>query len=210
MVVGSFAFVGFDGFFVVAPGLDVVPAGAAATGLGLAPPVGAAGVAVAAGAGVATTGAEAVVVGAAAAAVVVAFLGCRAGLCCLAWRVFVSALALAVAVGVAVLGVLVAAAGCALVFDFVEPPLPQPAATTATAAVVQIRARFTGRTPVLSVGGFVPGLPNPSQTTKLRSGCIPQVGLVAPINSPRPPRLRVPGHDRRGEQSMADAHRAMR
>jgi hypothetical protein len=59
---------------------------------------------------------------------------------------------------VAVVGVLVAAAGCALVFDFVEPPLPQPAATTAAAAIVQIRARFIGRTPLVSVGGFGPGL----------------------------------------------------
>jgi hypothetical protein len=43
---------------------------------------------------------------------------------------------------VAVVGVLVAAAGAALVVDFVDPPLPQPAVTTATAATVQSRPRF--------------------------------------------------------------------
>jgi hypothetical protein len=79
VVVGSFAFLGFDGFFVVAAGVDVAPAGSTVPWLGLAPPVDA-GVGVAAGAGVATTAAEDVVVGAAA-AVVVALLECCAGLC---------------------------------------------------------------------------------------------------------------------------------
>jgi hypothetical protein len=153
VVVGSFAFLGFDGFFVVAAGVDVAPAGSTVPWLGLAPPVDAAGVGVAAGAGVATTAAEDVVVGAAA-AVVVALLECCAGLCCLACRALWGALALLVAV----VGVLVAAAGCALVFDFVEPPLPQPAATTATAATVQIRARFIRRTPFCLSEASVPGL----------------------------------------------------
>jgi hypothetical protein len=80
VVVGSFAFLGFDGFVAVAVGL--VPAGCAAAGLGLAPPVDGAGVAV----GAELAGAEDVAAGAAATAVeVVDFLGCWAVLCCLAW-----------------------------------------------------------------------------------------------------------------------------
>jgi hypothetical protein len=86
VVVGSLAFLGFDGFVAVAVGVDVVPAGSAAAWLGLAPPLeGAAGVGVDAGAW-ATADAEDVVVGAGTAAVVVAFLGCGAGLCFLACR----------------------------------------------------------------------------------------------------------------------------
>ena len=82
VVVGSFAFVGFEGFLTVVVGLEVVPAGSTAGWLGAAPPVGAAGVCV---------GAEALAAGAddddatvaGAVAVVVTFLG--AGLCCVAW-----------------------------------------------------------------------------------------------------------------------------
>jgi hypothetical protein len=37
VVVGSFAFLGFDGVFAVSVGFDVVGAGAAAAWLGLAP-----------------------------------------------------------------------------------------------------------------------------------------------------------------------------
>jgi hypothetical protein len=39
VVVGSFAFLGFDGFFALSVGLEVVGVGAAAACVGLAPPV---------------------------------------------------------------------------------------------------------------------------------------------------------------------------
>ncbi|HET7047039.1 MAG TPA: hypothetical protein VFI54_02120 [Solirubrobacteraceae bacterium] len=135
VVVGSFAFLGVDGFLAVAVGVEVTGAGTAAAWLGLAPPVeGGAGVAVGAEAWAL---AEDVEVGAEA-AVVVVFLACWAGLCCLACR----ALCVALAFVATVVGVLVAAAGAALVVDLVDPPLPQPAVTTATAATVQSRPRF--------------------------------------------------------------------
>ena len=151
VVVGSFAFLGFDGLFAVAVGDDVAGAGAAAAGLGLAPPVEAAEVCVGAAAAVADD--VAVEVGADA-AVLAGFLAWWAGLCCLACRALCDALA----VVAAVVGVLVAAAGAALVVDFVDPPPPQPAVTTATAATVQSRPRFISPDSPLSVERVGPRL----------------------------------------------------
>jgi hypothetical protein len=153
VVVGSFAFLGFEaGFFADAVGAAVDAAGADWAGAA----------ACAAGAAVAWVGAEDIAADAeevdeevaAAAAVVVAFLACWADLCCLACR----ALCVALAFVAAVFGVLVATAGAALVVDFADPPPPQPAVTTATAATVQSRPRFIWPDSPLSVEGFGPGL----------------------------------------------------
>jgi hypothetical protein len=59
VVVGSFAFLGFDGFVAVVVGVDVVPAGSTAGALAVAPPV--EGVGVCVGADALTAGAEVVV-----------------------------------------------------------------------------------------------------------------------------------------------------
>lgn len=203
VVVGSFAFLGFDDVFGDSVGLDVVGAGADAASVGLAPPV--EGAAAGIGAGAAGAGVADVAAGVAALAVV--FLGCGAALCCLACL----ALCVVLAFVAAVVGVLVAAAGWALVVDFVDPPLPQPAATAATAATVQARPRF-----------MLAGLPFVLSNTS-----VPQYKRVSdykgsqPLQGPsgrswllythrRPPRLRAFRARPQGDESMADANRAMR
>jgi hypothetical protein len=143
VVVGSLAFLGFEGFAAVGAGVDVAGAGCAAGWLGLAPPVDAAGAAVATG--VAGAADEDVVVGADA-AVVVTFLGCAA-LRFLAWWALCTAI-----FGAAVVGVGVAAAGCALVCDCVEPPPPHPAAAAAAMARMQSAPRFMARLPFVGLG----------------------------------------------------------
>jgi hypothetical protein len=62
VVVGSFAFLGFDGCFAVSVGLEVVGVGAAAACVGLAPPVEAEDVCVGVGAGADGAGVADVVV----------------------------------------------------------------------------------------------------------------------------------------------------
>jgi hypothetical protein len=181
VVVGSFAFLGFDGFVAVVVGVDAVPAGSTA-GAGVAPPVDGAGVDV--GADALTAGAEGAVCVAAAAVVVVAFLA--AGLC-LAW----CALCVALAFG-AVVGVLVAAAGPALGVDLVEPPLPQPAVTMAAVATVQSTARFICRLP-LCVEGQVFGLQTHVRLQRFAADAHTRIALGASVDSPRAPRLRVRG-----------------
>jgi hypothetical protein len=203
VVVGSFAFVGFDGFFAASVGFDVVGAGADAAWVGLAPPVAGAADCVGVGAGAAGAGVAAVAAG-----VAIVFFGCWAAL----WRLACLALCVVLAfVAAVVVGVLVAAAGWALVVDFVEPPLPQPAATTATAATVQSRPRLMlAGLPFVCRNASIPHYKRISDY----KGSQP---LQGPIGAHGSYRLTAALHDcarsgarSQGNESMADANRAMR
>jgi hypothetical protein len=204
VVVGNLAFLGFDGFFAASVGLEAVGVGAAAACVGLAPPVD--GEDVAAGVGAGADGAGVADVAVWVAAVVVVFFACWAGLCCLACLTLCSVLAFVAAV----VGVLVAAAGCALVVDFVDPPLPQPAVTTATAATVQSRPRFIWPDSPLSVERFDPALQTRLRLQRFAAAARAKGRPRLLYTHRRPPRLRAFRGTIAGEESMADAHRTMR
>lgn len=202
VVVGSFAFLGFDDCFGDSVGLDVVGAGADAASVGLAPPV--EGAAAGVGAGAAGAGVADVAAGLAVLAVV--FFACWAALCCLACLALCAVLAFVAAV----VGVLVAAAGWALVVDFVDPPLPQPAVTTATAATVQSRPRLIWPDSPLSVERFGPALQTHLRLQRFAAAARAKGRSWLLYTHRRPPRLRAFRGTIAGEESMADAHRTMR
>jgi hypothetical protein len=126
-------------------------------------------------------------------------------LCCFACR----ALCVALAFVTAVVGVLVAAAGAALVVDFVDPPLPQPAVTTATAATVQSRPRFIWPDSLCLSKASVPDYKpisdyKGSQPLQTAKGAMGSYRLTAALHG-----CAFRGTIA-GEESMAEAHRAMR
>jgi hypothetical protein len=95
----------------------------------------------------------------------------------------------------------VAAAGAALVVDFVDPPLPQPAVTTAMAATVQSRPRLIWPdSPFCLSKASVPDYKpvsdyKGSQALQTASRASGSYRLTAPSTA-----ARVPGHDRRARE----------
>jgi len=140
----------FAGGDVVGAWLVSVGPGVAA-GAGVAAAAGAgAGVGAGVGAAVAVGAGEvAAVVGAVATAVVAAGLGWEAGRLWRSWRAVLCAGSACLCF--VVVGVLVAAAGEALELTCEEPPLPQPATATVTAAAMAgSSARFMGQNPLVA------------------------------------------------------------